>query len=78
MAIQAKLEEILISTRSLPTEDKCRLIRYVTDQIEGDFKKKQTVPRRSLRGIWKGLNITADEIAEARKLMWRDFPREDI
>ena len=41
MAIQAKLEEILISTRSLPTEDKCRLIRYVTDQIEGDFKKSR-------------------------------------
>ena len=78
MAIQTKLEEILNATRSLPTEDKCQLIRYVTDQIEGDLKTKQTVARKSLRGIWKGLNITDEEISEARKQMWRDFPRRDI
>lgn len=78
MAIEGKLAEILISTRSLPTEDKFRLIRCVTDQIESDLKKKQTAAPKSLRGIWKGLNITAEEIAEARKQMWRDFPRGDI
>jgi len=78
MAIEGTLEEILISTRSLPTEDKIRLIRHVTDQIEGDFKKKQTGAAKPLRGIWKGLNITDEEIAEARKQMWRDFPRGDI
>ena len=78
MATEGKLEEILISTRLLPTEDKLRLIRYVTDQIEGDFRKKQTGAGKSLRGIWKGLNITDEEILEARKQMWRDFPRGDI
>lgn len=79
MGAEKTLEEILISTRSLPTDDKFRLIRDVTDQIESDFKKKQDVViRKSLRGIWKGLNITDEEIAEVRKQMWRDFPRGDI
>ena len=78
MATEGKLEEILNVTRTLPTEDKIRLLRHITDQIEGDFKTKQSSTGKSLRGIWKGLNITAEEIAEARRQMWHDFPRRDI
>jgi hypothetical protein len=35
-------------------------------------------PLRSLRGLWKDLNIeiTEEDIAEARREMWGNFPRD--
>lgn len=37
-------------------------------------------PRRSLKGLWADLrvDITEGDIAEVRKEMWKDFPREDL
>lgn len=37
-------------------------------------------PLRSLYGLWQdaGLNLSAEEIDEARREMWRNFPREDL
>lgn len=37
-------------------------------------------PLRSLYGLWQdaGLNLSAEEIDEARHEMWRNFPREDL
>lgn len=62
MGQKASLGEILGSVRLLSTEEKIKLIKHLSDQIEMDLKGKKTGPRRSLRGLWKGLNIT--ELAE--------------
>jgi hypothetical protein len=35
-------------------------------------------PRKSLRGIWKGFDISAEEIDAARHEMWGTFPRTDL
>ena len=37
-------------------------------------------PLRSSAGLWEGLgiNITGEDIDEARREMWGNFPREDI
>ncbi len=37
-------------------------------------------PLRSLYGLWQdaGINLSTEEIDEARREMWRNFPREDI
>lgn len=37
-------------------------------------------PLRSLYGLWQdaGLNLSAEEIDEARHEMWRNFSREDL
>ena len=37
-------------------------------------------PRRSVKGLWADLNvrITEEDIAEARREMWGNFPRDDI
>ena len=37
-------------------------------------------PRKSLRGLWADLNFTISEedIAELRREMWKNLPREDI
>jgi predicted DNA-binding antitoxin AbrB/MazE fold protein len=39
-----------------------------------------TKPRPSLKGILanKGIHITEEDIAEARRECWGNFPREDI
>lgn len=29
-------------------------------------------------GLWQGVDLSADEIDEARREMWQNFPREDI
>jgi hypothetical protein len=35
-------------------------------------------PRKDLRGLWKGFDISAEDIDEARREMWGDFPRADV
>ncbi|MFQ5793724.1 MAG: hypothetical protein ACE5JP_01580 [Candidatus Bipolaricaulia bacterium] len=37
-------------------------------------------PWRSLKGLWAdlGVQITEEDIDEARREMWSNFPREDI
>lgn len=37
-------------------------------------------PRRSLMGLFSDLNIhiTEEDIAQARREMWGNFPREDV
>jgi hypothetical protein len=64
--------------RRLSSVDKARLIGHIVPDIERELKAAQSVPHKSLRGLWRGLDITADEIAEAWREMWGNFPREDI
>lgn len=35
-------------------------------------------PRKSLRGIWKGFDISSEDIHQARREMWSTFPRTDL
>ena len=34
-------------------------------------------PRKSLRGAWRGLDVSDEDIAAVRRDMWSGFPRED-
>ena len=48
-----------------------------------EFLVRRILPkplRRSLNGLWSGLgiSITEEDIAEARREMWGNFPRGDI
>jgi hypothetical protein len=55
--------------------------KEVLDFVESLEKKAgQRRSRRSLKGLWADLevNISADDIAEARREMWGGFPREDV
>jgi hypothetical protein len=70
------LDEVLQLAAQLSPVDKVRLIERIAPQIERELKP--LTPRESLRGIWQGLNITEEDIAEARREMWGNFPREDI
>jgi hypothetical protein len=72
------LEEALDLVKQLSPLDKARLIERIVPDIERELMAAQPTPRKSLRGLWRGLDITAEEIAEARQEMWGNFPREDI
>ncbi|MGL5193753.1 MAG: DUF2281 domain-containing protein [Chroococcales cyanobacterium] len=43
-------------------------------------KNTQKRPLKSVKGLWADLkvDITEEDIAQARKEMWGNFPREDI
>lgn len=72
------LEEVLASVRQLSPVDKARLIERIVPDIERELKSLRSTPRKSLRGLWRGLDITQEDIAEARREMWGSFPREDV
>ncbi|MBW4631904.1 MAG: hypothetical protein KME30_08350 [Iphinoe sp. HA4291-MV1] len=72
------LEEALELIKQLSLVDKVRLIEQVAPQIERELRIVQPKPRKSLRGLWRGSNITESDIAEVRQQMWGNFPREDV
>jgi hypothetical protein len=78
MANSVTLEEALALVRRLSPADKARLIERIVPDIESELKAARPAPRKSLRGLWRGLDITAEEIAEARREMWGGLPRENI
>jgi hypothetical protein len=72
------LEEIVDLTKQLSLRDKVRLIERIAPQIERELAGATSKPRVSLRGLWQGARVTEEEISEARREMWADFPRDDI
>jgi hypothetical protein len=74
MAETASLERLLELARQLSARDKIRLIKRLAPQIERDLKNCVPTQHRSLRG----LDLSENDIAEARREVWREFPREDV
>lgn len=72
------VDQIAALAEQLSTLDKVRLIERLAPQIADDLQMDIVQPRVSLRGLWRGETLSAEEIDEARKEMWRNFPREDI
>jgi len=71
-------ETVAKSVESLPLEKQ----REVLDFTEFLKASAQTMPRRTvktLKGLWAGLGITHisdEDIRQARKEIWGNFPRE--
>lgn len=72
------LEKILKLARRLSSRDKLRLIERIVPQIELDLRTRNGAPRKSLLGLWRGLDLSDQDIADVRREMWTDFPRKDI
>ena len=77
MKLKFNLTELEETLRVLSTLDKIRLVRSLTSQIEIDLKTNKS-SNKSLRGLWKGIDITAEDIEESRKEMWANFPGENF
>ena len=68
-------QAILDAVRALPAEKQQEVLDHVK-HLRHDTKQ----PRKSGRGLWADLNIdlSAEEIDEARREMWKDFPGDDF
>lgn len=67
-------EQLIEKLRDLPPERKKEVLEFVDSLKTESLAKK---PRRSLLGLWADLNfhITEEDIADARREMWSNFPR---
>ena len=68
-------QAIVEKLRLLPVEKQQEVLDFV------EFLQRKSVPkppRRSLKGLWADLriDITEADIAEARREMWGNFPRD--
>jgi hypothetical protein len=68
---------VLAKLRELPAEKQQEVLDFAS------FPETKALPRaklRSARGLWKNLGFTVsdEDIAEARKEMWDNFPREQF
>jgi hypothetical protein len=68
-------QAVLENLRELPIDEQQEVLDF-SEFLRQRLQKKK--PRRSLRGLCADLNsdITDEDIAEARKEMWGNFPRE--
>jgi hypothetical protein len=73
-------EEVLTKLRGLPEEKQRLVLRYVETLDEGDGTPTDVEGIYSVEGLWAdlGLTITEEDIAEARREMWGNFPRENV
>ena len=68
-------EMVLEKLWDLPAEKKKDVLAFVESLKKKDAPRQ---PLRSLRGLWAdlGIEITEEDIAEARREMWGNFPRD--
>lgn len=77
MATQSIEEALIAKVRELPADMQQKVLDFA------GFLETKASPRpklKSARGLWKNLGFTVSEedIAEARKEMWGNFPREQF
>ncbi len=68
-------QQVLEKLRDLPPEKQKEVLDFVDFLKEKNSTKKE---RRSLLGLWADLDfhVTEEDIAEARREMWGNFPRD--
>jgi hypothetical protein len=69
-------EAILEKVRALPPEKQEEVLKFA-DALNVPGQQK---PRRDPEGLWADfdIDISEEDIAELRREMWKNFPREDI
>jgi hypothetical protein len=69
-------QQVVEKLRDLPPDKPKEVLDFVDFLKEKNGSAKK--PLRSLRGLWADLNIriTDEDIAEARREMWGNFPRD--
>jgi len=74
MSIEKSVLEKLLK---LPVDKQKEVLDFV-ESLEKKAVHRHS--RRSLKGLWAdlGVNISPEDIAEARREMWGGFPREDV
>lgn len=75
-----EFNEVIALVDQLSSLEKIRLVEHIMEKLEADLHETQKKPRRSLLGVLAkyGPAPSAEEIDEARREMWGNFPRDDI
>ena len=70
-------QAVLDKLRELPPDKQQEILDFAEFLQQKNRPKK---PLKSVKGMWANLEmeITEEDIAQARKEMWGNFPREDI
>ena len=70
-------KSVLEKLLKLPADKQKEVLDFV-ESLEKKAGRRRS--RRSLKGLWADLevNISPEDIAEARREMWGGFPREDV
>lgn len=73
------VEQVITLIRQLPPRDQLRVVAQILPELERAIPTTPQ-PRKSLLGLCADLGPapSAEEIDEARREAWADFPREDI
>ena len=70
-------QAILEAVRTLPAEKQQEVLNHAARlRLEAGSK----IPFKSVKGLWAdlGISLSAEEIEENRRDMWRNFPTEHI
>jgi hypothetical protein len=70
-------QAILEAVRALPAEKQQEILHHATSLRRQTTHKR---PLRSVKGLWADLRVSlsAEELEENQREMWKNFPREDI
>lgn len=73
-------QQVVELALSLSPLERVRLVEKLVSVLEHDLSEQTKQPRKSLYGLCADLGPapSAEEIDQARREMWGNFPREDI
>lgn len=66
MSDSVSLEEVVNLAKQLSPLDRIRLIEQITPQLKRDLFVSPSQPHKSLKGIWKGIDISEEELAQIK------------
>ena len=72
------VDSVLADLLKLSPRERLEVIARAAEGMETEVPDSPRKPKKSLRGLWEGVSISAEEIDEARREMWANFPRDDI
>jgi hypothetical protein len=69
------VQQLLETFRCLSPDQQLKVLNFAQSLSKNENSRK---PLRSLKGLWADLDIhiTEEDIAEARREMWSNFPRD--
>jgi hypothetical protein len=73
MSVEQSILQIL---HTLPAPARQEVLDFA--EFLREKANRPNTPRRSLRGLWAhlGIDVNSEEIAEARRVLWQQFPRD--
>ncbi len=70
-------QDILSGAQRLTLAEKAHLLAELSAELQTELAEPSQ-PKQSLLGIWEGEDLSSEDINNARKDLWGNFPREDI